>query len=294
MNIKIIFFSFFFLPTLLWSMNNEEDEKFVKHIFPTTRVINSHSVEMLEKKSLDFKILHRFGDIAGANGGVSTLFGIDNASDIQISFEYGLTDKLILAIGRNKGGGLVKQLWNGYVKYSLVRQTIDNKMPFSITLFSSVAVSGMKASPDPIDVTAFSDFQSRISYASQLLIARKFGKQLSIQLMPTYVHRNFVAFGDENGLFSMGGTIRLRLSKLSSILVESFYTFSEYRKNAVNTTYYQPFAIAYEIETYGHVFHINFSNATGILLNDFIPYTTSNWFDGGFRFGFSISRLFWF
>ncbi|MFQ5446191.1 MAG: DUF5777 family beta-barrel protein [Saprospiraceae bacterium] len=37
---------------------------------------------------------------------------------------------------------------------------------------------------------------------------------------------------------------------------------------------------------------MNFTNATGIIPTDYIPYTRSNWLDGQFRIGFTISRIF--
>jgi hypothetical protein len=47
-----------------------------------------------------------------------------------------------------------------------------------------------------------------------------------------------------------------------------------------------------EWDTGGHVFQLNFTNATGIFETDYIPYTISNWGDGEFRMGFTISRWF--
>ena len=47
-----------------------------------------------------------------------------------------------------------------------------------------------------------------------------------------------------------------------------------------------------EFETGGHVFDINLSNSSGILENDFLPYTNKNWLQGQFRMGFTISRTF--
>ena len=54
----------------------------VEGTFLDTRVINGHSVETLEKGALEFRIQHRFGDIAGDQGGAQTFFGLDNAADI--------------------------------------------------------------------------------------------------------------------------------------------------------------------------------------------------------------------
>ena len=47
-----------------------------------------------------------------------------------------------------------------------------------------------------------------------------------------------------------------------------------------------------EIETGGHVFHLNVSNSAGIIENDFISNTTDSWGDGNYKLGFNISRVF--
>ena len=66
--------------------------------FHSTRVINGHSVETLAKGVLEFRIEHRFGDIAGDEGGAQAFFGFDNSSDIRFAFEYGINDKLMIGL----------------------------------------------------------------------------------------------------------------------------------------------------------------------------------------------------
>ena len=46
------------LDTLL-----KEEPQFAENTFYGTRVVNSHSIENLEAKTLDFRINHRFGTI---------------------------------------------------------------------------------------------------------------------------------------------------------------------------------------------------------------------------------------
>ena len=60
-------------------------------------------LKFFEKNMLDFRISHRFGDIAVPSSG-RTLFGLDNSTDIRIGFEYGITDQFMVGFGRSKGG----------------------------------------------------------------------------------------------------------------------------------------------------------------------------------------------
>ena len=67
-------------------------------VFKDTKIINSVSIETLEKRKLDFRVGHRFGDFAGDFGGWPTFYGLENATDVMIGFDYGLTDKLMIGI----------------------------------------------------------------------------------------------------------------------------------------------------------------------------------------------------
>jgi len=78
------------------------EQQELDYTFTGTRVINGHSVDMLPKGTMEFRIEHKFGDIAGTNGGIQSMFGFDNLSDMRIALEYGVTDKLMLGFGRCK------------------------------------------------------------------------------------------------------------------------------------------------------------------------------------------------
>jgi len=65
--------------------------------FKTSKIVSAETIETVKKKCLDFRITHRFGD-AGVPNAAQTFYGIDNANDIRISFDYGLTDILRLEL----------------------------------------------------------------------------------------------------------------------------------------------------------------------------------------------------
>ena len=275
-------------------------KEFVEATFKTTRIINAHSVETLNTKTLDFRVSHRFGDIASKEGErAHALFGFDNAADIFIGLEYGVTDDLTLGFGRNKGAGPLDELYHGHIKYRALKQTTDNKRPVSITIFANSAITARKKSADSTSVSSIPKWQHRFSYVVQAIIARKFSGKFSLEIIPTYLHRNFVPYGDENDNFAIAAAGRFKFTKRVAIILEFFYPISKYRfnedyrnENLINYNYFMPIGIGFEFETGGHIFHVNFTNSEGILQNDFIPYTSKNWLDGGFRLGFTISRVF--
>ncbi len=239
---------------------------------------------------------HRFGDIGGSGGGSSTFFGLDNSTDIRIAFEYGITDRLTTGVSRSKGSGNFSQMWEVLGKYKLLQQTHDNRIPVGVTVFANAVVSSMKSSPDKADPNYFDKFSDRASYVAQAVIARKFGNLLSLALSPTFVHRNRVGYKDMNNMMALGLGGRLRFSNRVALVADYFYSF----RNSESTEYYESRGIEFynslgvgvEIETGGHVFHLNFTNATAILENQFIPETVTTWKNGQFRWGFNISRRF--
>lgn len=267
-------------------------EKKASAIFRSTKIINAQSTKTIQAKSTVFRIAHRFGDI-GAQDGKHTLYGFDNSSNIRFSFDYGITDKLMVGIGRSK----VKEHLDASIKYKLLEQSSIKMIPVAVALFSNVAFTPMK---DPFNVWTKTIY--RLSYAYQVILARNFFSIFSFELLPTIVHRNAVLDEinennntvDQNTLFSLGAAGKIRITKNISVVADYFYTFSKYRKNNSKTPYYAPLGIGLEVETGGHVFHLNITNSAGIIENNFIPDTNSSWEDVEIKLGFNISRIFYF
>ena len=268
----------------------QDEIRKVKNTFYSTHIINQHSVETLGKHKLDVRIAHRFGDIASPGAGWTTLYGLENAADILIGVEYGVLDNFDIGFNRTKGAGPLVQLLNGFTKYNVLKQTENGKVPLSITLMLGGTVSTMKKSADEFALSHFEKGSHRLMYVGQVMFAKKFGEAFSLQLTGSWVHRNIVEPNDVNSLFAGGLAFRLKLSRVFGIIVDSTVPFSHIRNP--DNGYYFPLGIGLEIKTVGHVFHVNFTNAKAITETDYIPNTTSNWLDGEFRLGFTISRYF--
>jgi hypothetical protein len=272
--------------TLVEEEYAEEEPK----TFASTRIVSGHSVETLEKGIMDFRIEHRFGDIAGSNGGFQNMFGFDMLSDMRIALEYGITDNIMIGFGRCKGTGApYRSLLDGFAKYRFLTQK-KNEMPISMALIAGSSFTYMKASTDLSQVNSFPKVAHRFAYFTQLNVARHFGEKASLALMPTYVHRNYVAADDVNDLFALGGAFRVKLTSRFAIVGEYYQTFAN--KDFRQTGYKNSLGIALEWFTFGHSFTINLTNAAGLGETQFIPYTFESWGSGQFRFGFSVSRKF--
>lgn len=279
-----------------------EPAKSVHATFKTTKIVSSQTVETVKKRNLDFRVTHRFGNIFDKNSpnalneAAHNSFGLNNASDIRISFDYGITDKISIGIGRSK----FREMCDGTIKWRFLTQLENNKIPVSVCFYGNLGYTTM--TPDNLyagTVRSKTNEAHRLQYVSQLLIARKFTSRFSLQIMPTYVHRNFIKQQlntnnnkeDANGLFSMGIGGRIKLSKQFAIVADYFYNFSEYQTNNPNA-YYNPLGVGIEIETGGHVFHVNYTNGYAILESSLLTTTQDTWTKGQIKLGFNISRWF--
>ena len=259
-----------------------DDEPTVEYAtagFKTTRIINGHSFEMNSEGVLDFKISHRFGRL---NGGAYELFGLDAAS-IRIGLDYGVTPWLNVGVGRSSVG----KVYDGFVKMKFLRQqTGKRNIPISMLWVSDMAVSSLKNTNSEIEPYLNSH---RLFYTHQLIVGRKFTDGISVQFMPSIVHRNFVMTrAESNDVLVLGVGGRMKLSKRVALNVEYYYTLP----NQLDPRYTNSLSIGFDIETGGHVFQLHFTNSTGMVENAFMTETTGDWLKGDIHFGFNVSRVF--
>lgn len=260
----------------------------VEFHFKSQYLINAVTTEMVDSGALDFRITHRFGNMFGEAGGPHTLYGFDVATNIRFSFDYAINNKLQIGFGRSK----IQEHLDFNLKWKVLQQ-MEKGTPLSLVYFTNAAFNMTRDRNDNFDV-----WYQRASYTHQLVMSRRFGRSITVGLLPTVVHRNLVLnpdsadVKDQNSLFALGGMIRWKVTNRVSIVGEYFYTFSEVRQSNGFIDYSNPLALGVEIETGGHVFHLNLSNSAGIITNDFIPFTDQSWLDEGFKLGFTISRNF--
>lgn len=267
-------------PSMLDELGEEETIEYVTNAFKSPRVINGHSMEMLAKGTLDFRILHRFGDVSA---GYYQLFGLDQAS-MRMGFDYGLTPNLMLGVGRSTA----KKELDGFVKYRILQQSTGKReMPVSVLWVSGLAMNGLK---DPVGNPEVPvKFSRRMGYYHQLIVGRKFNDRFTLQLSPTVVHRNIVQNRlVPNELYALGIGGRYKLSQRFALVWDYGYVFNRFPANASHN----PLSLGVDIETGGHVFQLHFSNAVGMNERAYLSDDNSQWGKGQIRFGFNLSRVF--
>ncbi|MEO5975694.1 MAG: DUF5777 family beta-barrel protein [Chryseolinea sp.] len=291
---KLLLIAFLATPFILKAQNDllgelEKDSKpeteYTFATFKGTRIGNGHTIETKNKGSLEFIFGHRFGSV---NGGAYEMFGLDQAY-VRLGLDYGITDRLSVSIGRNS----TDKTMDGYLKYRLLRQSKGKKtFPVSVTV---LAGSAYKFSPkNNADVSE--DFRNvdRLSYTGQLLIARKFSPNFSLQLMPTIVHKNVVETYEDNTQYALGIGGRIKLTKSLALTGEYYANLSKPDNDKLleDQKQYNAVALGIDIETGGHVFQLLLTNAIGLTERAFITETRDNFFDGHIHLGFNVTRTF--
>jgi hypothetical protein len=280
--LSLISFGIFAQDDLMNIINQDSTKEinYTTATFKSTRVMNGHSIERMVPGQLDVRISHRFGTL---NSGGYNFFGLDQ-SNIHLGLEYGIFKWLMIGVGRSE----FEKTYDGFAKFSILRQSSGAKvMPVSVSIVTSISLKTLKFA----DQTRTNYFTSRLAYVTQILVARKINEAFSVQLTPSYLHRNLVATElDPNDIYALGAGARVKLSKRISLNGEYYYIVNP--KTYMSQQIYNPLSLGFDIETGGHVFQLFFTNSLGMTEKQFIGATTGQWKKGDIHFGFNISRVF--
>ena len=265
---------------------------FTTATFKGTRLVTGHTIETVSKKHLDFIISHRFGAI---NEGSYGLWGLDQAQ-IRFGLEYGINNRLTVGVGRSS----YQKTYDYFLKYRLLRQSSGARiMPVSVTLFASDATNTTNTREDPENPNLkYYNNTQRQTYTAQILVARKLSDRLSLQLAPTFIHRNLTNYPDEaNNLYTLGMGGRFKLTRRVSFNAEYWYTQANHKEEGGTVIMRDPrytnaLSLGFDIETGGHVFQLHFTNSRGMIEKQFIGQTTGKWGAGDIFYGFNIARRF--
>jgi len=244
----------------------------VQATFKATRIVNSQSIELTRPKTLEFMILHRFGSM---NNGFYDLFGMDEAA-IRFDLKYGINDRISLGAGRSS----LNKTYDIFTKLKLLKQTSGgSSFPFSLALFSKMEISTIDQDLSMSD---------QLTFDIQVLAARKFNPSISVQVMPTFIHRNLVQTANEShDLLSFGIGGRVKVTRRVSINTDTFFPLGER-----NESFKQSWGLGCDIETGGHVFQLMITNVQGSFESDYIENATGTFDELNLFLGFNITRVF--
>lgn len=278
---KFLISSCFFCATIAYSQDdllksldtNPTVDNYTTATFKALQLVSLQTTKMPAKKEFYFVVSHRFGSV---KDGLDSFFGLDDATT-KLGGIYGVTDWLSLNFSRHT----LNKLYETGLKYRLVRQGKD--FPLDIVGYS---VADINTFLDKKELPGL-EFKHRIAFVHQILISRKINENLSLELVPSFVHKNlYNPIIEKDKQFSFGGGGRYKISKRLSVNLEYMHNFDK------PDFYTNPLSIGLDVETGGHVFQLLFTNSQAMSESAYLTNASGQWGKGDFFFGFNLYRIF--
>jgi hypothetical protein len=279
-------FIVFTLTLLLNSLFAQNDSvkvsgKPVRFTFATTTLVDNQTTESIYKGGIEFQIHHRFSLIED----ISDLFGIYGSANTRLALSYGITDRLMVGFGTSKDYKLQDFHW----KYVILQQTEDNRIPVSLAYYGNMVIDA-RAEENFGPEESFKPIH-RLSYFTQLIVARKLSERFSIQVAPSFAYFNSVPLnadsteGYKNLNYGISAGAKANLFGSNSLILEYDQMLAK------QDTPEQPkpnLALGWEVGTATHSFQIFVSNFNKIINQYDLLYNTNDFKEWEYLVGFNI------
>lgn len=259
---------------LLKSLDTPQNEDtYAAATFKALQLVTLQTTKMPAKKEFYFVVSHRFGTV---KDGLDSFFGLDNATT-KLGGIYGITDWLSVSLSRHT----LNKIYETGLKYRLMRQ--DNNFPIDIVGYSVADINTFLEK----DQYPGLEFKHRLTYVQQLLLSRKMNEKLSLELVPSFVHKSLYNPDlEKDNQVSVGGGARYKITKRLSVNLEYMHNFDK------PSFYQNPLSVGLDVETGGHVFQLIFTNSQAMTESGYLTNAAGNWSKGDFFFGFNLYRVF--
>lgn len=243
--------------------------------FQATRIQLSHSVETRKKNVLEISAMTRYWNTPTET---SNAFVADRMS-ARFGLEYGISDRLTFGAGFST----INSISDVFLKYRLLRQQDNGNNAFSITVLQAVSHNGDNNSF--YNTSNADSFGDALSFTTQLLIAKKFSRNFSFQMMPTFVKKNTTLWPtDDESQFALGFGARYKVGRHVAIATEYYYVSNPIESFQT----YSPFSLGVNWELSDLMLQFKMTNTPNFVEEAFITRTRRNFNfkDGNFFFGF--------
>lgn len=296
MKMKKILFTLLMLAFITPAFCQEEEQvqnenKPVKNTFTTGTLIDNQTVMTPLKGTLELQIQHRFSLIEN----IHDLYGIYGSANTRLGMNYGITDKIMVGLGTTKDYKLTDLQW----KYQILQQTKTNSMPITLTYYGNVVADLRDTSGGTFGPTNGGRFKEihRLSYFTQIIIARKFSDKFSFQIAPAFYYFNSTPRGYKNSnlAISAGGRYKVfgshslifeydqNLTKQDSIVIDGNYAKKQPKPNLT---------LGWEIGTATHCFQVFVANYQQLNNERNLLFNTNDFKKRKYLFGFNITVRF--
>ncbi len=261
-------------------------KSFVKNTFEGNFLIDNQTVMVPIKGTFEFVIQHRFGT---TDHSFTDLFGLFAGAKMRLGFSY--TPRNNLQVGFGVTNDRMQVDWN--LKYALLKQTKDGKIPLSITYYGNLVMDTRIKD----NTTLFVTFSDRLSFFNQIIFARKFSEKFSLQVSPSLTHfNNLEGYTDASGKvmekwnndhYAISFSGRYKFSPKSAIIFNYDQPLSQHPTNNPRPN----ISFGLEMKSSGHDFEVFAGNYSDILPQNNNLFNQNDFTRGQFLIGFNITRL---
>ncbi len=256
----------------------------VMFTFGTSTLIDNQTVATPFKGSMELQIQHRFSLIEN----VHNLFGIYGAANTRMGLSYGITDRLMVGAGTTKDYKLQDIQW----KYLILQQTEDNKMPVSVSYYGNIVADLQKE--EVFGPEASYKEMHRLSYFTQLIVARKINEKFSVQVAPSMAYFNSVpVYSDTTGYknmnFGISAGARANLFGSHSLILEYDQLLT---KQDLDDQPKPNLSLGWEINSATHTFQVFVANYSQIISQRNLVFNKNDFTKGDYLVGFNITVRF--
>ncbi|MBU1099379.1 MAG: hypothetical protein KKA84_03160 [Bacteroidetes bacterium] len=282
---------FVLLLTLITTLSAQQWQRKAEGVEVREALFNSTLAGQLPTSStlksgdIEYEISHRFVPAINED---DANFGFDGPVKMRMALSYGLSDYLMVTLGRSN----VMDNYDLRFKYNLYHDSVAEN-PYEFAVQAGIATNSQ--TPDILDRSAFDgdNIQFYVQGIFNIMFAeRKFG----VGVVPSYLYNSMIFSIEKQYTFNVGTYAQYFFNRMFSLRVEYMPIVAGYQgyveAGETGERSYNTLAFNLDIETGGHVFQIMATNNLRLNPSQYLVGANDSASSGDWHLGFGILRVF--
>ena len=251
-------------------------------LFRAIRTANYPTTETLYRGDFHYEISHRF--LPAIEEGYKANFGFDGPANIRTSLSYGLSDRLMVTLGRsNVLDNLDLQLQYRWLQFP--------RSPAPLVLALNAGLAWNTDMPAYAERGAAS--RDNLQYYLQVVINTLVDERLGLGLVPSYLHNSSIFSVDRQYTITLGTYVHYYFDRMWGVWVEYSPTLAGYQGIIQRQPGRSHNSLAWglSLDTGGHTFYVFATNNTRLSPAQYLVGAPDDADPANWRLGFGITRF---
>ena len=209
------------------------------------------------------------------------LFGIYSPTNLRLGIDFGVMKGFSIGVGATA----MKNIFDVNAKIALMSQNKAEGKPVSIVLFGEASRSGMS---EEFFKNQDGEYNSlnRLSYFSELMVARKCNEKLSLQGAVTFSYFNLIEEIYSNANIGISFLGKYKICDKTSLIFDFDYPLTVTHNNSPKPN----IGAGFEFEGKANIFQLFVSTSNAIVNSEYRVCNQVDISKGNFLIGFNISH----